>query len=95
MAGRTGKIMSKPLWVWITLYDVGGQVLASWPYDEIHPVIPPRFTYPNENHACPYVIEFRWIQIWKVTLPIMDLNLAIDYATRLCVAKIRAIAGKG
>jgi hypothetical protein len=66
----------------ITLYDCNGQRLAQWNYDSMYPVTPPTFTYPNENSAVPYVIEFRDKMVWKELLDVGDLNAAIRRKTQ-------------
>ena len=74
---------SSPLYFRIQLKDVNGQILAQWPHDEKFPVIPPRFTYPNEDYRLPYIIEFYDCMIYTHPLPAnIDLNLAIDDAIR-------------
>ena len=75
--------MNNRLYFRIQLIDPGGQVIASWPYDKMFPVIAPRFTYPNEDYRAPYVIEFYDAMVHTRTLPVkIDLNLAIDDAIR-------------
>lgn len=74
---------SSPLYFRIQLEDPGCQVIATWPHDEMFPVIPPRFTYPNKNSSTPYVIKFYDCMTYTYTLATnIDLNLAIDDAIR-------------
>lgn len=82
--------MGKPLYIWISLIDCIQMTIASWPYDEQFPVIPPRFTYPNESRANPYCLQFHYTSHSdRIVLPAgMDLNLAIDQATREYVAGV-------
>lgn len=71
--------MTKPLWFRITLYDCNGMHLATWNYDEMFPVIPPRFTYPNENNMCPYSIKIDHILSYQYPLPAnININMAIS-----------------
>lgn len=82
--------MNKPLWFSIRLVDCSGQELASWSYDETYPVIPPYFTYPNEDDRCPYSLRFYRLMLTEKPLPAnIDLNHAIYAATREYVRGIK------
>ena len=81
-------IMSGPLYFRIQVKETGGQIIAQWPYDKMFPVIPPRFSYPNEDYRAPYIIEFYDAMIYAHPLPAnIDLNLAIDDAIRHHISK--------
>jgi hypothetical protein len=79
----------RPLWVMITLYDYVGPRLATWTWDEMYPGVPPRFSYPNDNASCPYMIEFQTHQTWKDMLSTGDINRAIDDAIVIGIARAR------
>lgn len=82
--------MDKPLWFRITLIDVNGQYLATWNYDSHWPVIPPQFTYPNNDYRCPFSIEFRHNTVLQNHLRTdCDLNHAIYEATQKYVRMLQ------
>jgi hypothetical protein len=80
--------MTGPLWFMITLVDCSGQHLATWNYDEVYPVTAPQFTYPNQDEAAPYVLQFRSTGVKDVMLPMGNLNIAIRNAIAAYVKKL-------
>jgi len=82
--------MNGYVWFRITLLDTSGQVIAQWPYDSAFPIMAPRFTYPNLNAQCPYMIEFVNNDI-REYLPLpagVTLNDAIDRTVREFAVKV-------
>lgn len=81
--GTEKKIMA--VWFFrVYIQDTMGTIIAEWQNEKQFPVIPPRFTYPNNDPKSPYIIGFR--SFGRVlTQPLetnMDINLAIDRAIR-------------
>ena len=77
-----------PRWFRITLVGINGENLAMWSWDILYPVIPPHFTYPNNDDKCPYVITFDYVTSENHILRTnCDINHAIYEATQNFITK--------